>query len=126
MGKMGEESRKSLRFECPIPAELVNLEGNDELIDKITAHDFSTEGLKLVISFKFNPGSNMDLKLSIPEKKLSAQLSGEITWTKCADNKLEVGIKIKEMDKDSKSEIINWVFQKWLKTEQNKRKPIKI
>jgi hypothetical protein len=120
---MGKESRKSLRFECPIPAELVNLEGKDELIDKITAHDFSTEGLKLVISFKFNPGSNMDLKLSIPEKKLSAQLSGEITWTKCADNKLEVGIKIKEMDKDSKSEIISWVFQKWLKKEQNKRKP---
>ncbi len=71
MGKMGEESRKSLRFECPIPAELVNLDGKDELIDKITAHDFSAEGLKLVISFKFNPGSNMDLKLFLPEKKLN-------------------------------------------------------
>lgn len=119
---MGKEKRKFLRFECPLPAELTELEGNHKFIDKITALDFSPEGLKLIINFKLNPGSSMDLKLSIPEKKISAQLSGEITWTKCTDNGLEVGLKIKEIDKELRSEIINWVFPKWLEKEQKDRK----
>ena len=119
---MGKEGRKYLRFECPIPAELENLEGKDDLIEKITAQDLSAEGLKLVIHFKFHPGSDMNLKLSIPEKEISTRLSGEITWTKCADNKLELGIKIKETEKESWSEIINWIFPKWLEKEQKARK----
>jgi len=34
---------------------------------------------------------------------------------------MEVGLKIKEMDKKLKSEILNWVFPKWLEKEREKQ-----
>ncbi len=119
---MSKEQREFLRFECVLPAEVVKIEGKDDLIDRITAHDFSREGLKLTISFNLDPGSKMELKLFLPEKKISSQLSGEVTWIKGAQNKMEVGLKIREMDKKLKSEILNWVFPKWLEKERKKQR----
>jgi len=115
---MPKEKRKSLRFKCLLPAELAGLEGKESLEAKATASDFSREGMKLSIDFiNLKPGSNMDLRLYCPEKKEFTSLSGEITWKKWVKGKLEVGIKIKEMDKISKSEILNWIFPRWLEKE---------
>ena len=118
---MNEEKREFLRFECLLPAEVIKIEGKDNLVERVTAHDFSREGLKLTISFNLNPGSNMELKLFLPEKRISSNLSGEISWTKSVDNKMEVGLKIKEMDKNLKSEILSWVFPEWLEREREKK-----
>jgi len=118
---MNKEKREFLRFKCLLPAEVVKIEGKANLVERVTAHDFSREGLKLTISFNLNPGSNMELKLFLPEKNISSKLSGEVTWSKGAQNKMEVGLKIKEMDKRLKSEILNWVFPKWLEKERKKQ-----
>ena len=118
---MNKEKREFLRFECLLPAKVVKIEGKDNLIERVTAHDFSREGLKLTISFNLNPGSDMELKLFLPEKKLSTTMLGKITWSKGIENKMEVGVKIKEMDKKLKSEILNWVFPKWLEKERRKK-----
>ncbi len=64
----------------------------------------------------------MDLKLYVPEKKLSALLSGEIIRVKSTDKRLEIGLKIKQIDSGIKSEILNWVFPKWQEVEEEKRK----
>jgi hypothetical protein len=119
---MNKEQREFLRFECLLPAEVVKIEGKDNLIERVTAHDFSREGLKLTISFNLNPGSNMELKLFLPEKKISSKLSGEVTWSKGVQNGMEVGLRIKEMDKKLKSEILNWIFPKWLEKEREKQR----
>jgi c-di-GMP-binding flagellar brake protein YcgR len=118
---MSEEQREFLRFECLLPAEVVKIEGKDNLIERVTAHDFSREGLKLTISFNLDPGAKMELKLFLPEKKITSKLSGVVTWSKGVQNKMEVGLKIKEMDKKLKSEILNWVFPKWLEKERKKK-----
>ena len=120
--KMNKEKREYLRFECLLPAQVIKIEGKDNLVERVTAHDFSREGLKLTISFNLNPGSNMELKLFLPEKKISSNLSGEITWSKGVENRMEVGLKIKEMDKNLKSEILSWVFPRWLEKERGKKK----
>ena len=121
---MSKEQREFLRFECLLPAEVVKIEGKDSLVERVTAHDFSREGLKLTISFNLDPGAKMELKLFLPEKKITSKLSGVVTWSKGVQNKMEVGLKIKEMDKKLKSEILNWVFPKWLEKERE-RKEIK-
>jgi len=118
---MGEEKRKYLRFECFLPAELVKLDGKSNISKRIIAHDFSREGLKLSINFNLTQGSNMELKLYLPEKRLSTSVSGEIIWIRSVDNKLEAGLKIKEMDKELKSEILNWIFPKWIEKERGKK-----
>lgn len=115
---MPKEKRKFLRFECLLPVELEKLEGKDSLKAAAAASDFSMEGMKLCIDFvNLKPGSNMELRLYCPEKKEFTSLSGEVTYKKWVKGKLEVGIKIKEMDKISKSEILNWIFPRWLEKE---------
>lgn len=121
MKKMGEEKRKYLRFECLLPTELIKLDGKDGISKRIIAQDFSREGLKLSINFNLNPGSKIDLKIYLPEKKLSTSVSGEVVWVKSVDNKLEAGLKINEMNKELKSEILNWIFPKWIEKERGER-----
>jgi len=111
---MGKEKRKFLRFECLLPADLIKVDGKDHINRKIEAHDFSREGIKLSINFNIEMGSNMEVKLHIPEKKLSVPVTGEIIWVKSVDNRLEAGLRIKDMDNELKSEILNWIFPKWL------------
>ena len=110
---MEKEKRKSARSQCVLPAEVVKIEGKDHIAIRTTAHDFSDEGLKLTVNLNLDPGSTVDLKIYVPEKKLSAMLSGEIIRVKSIDKKLEVGLKIKEIDSKLKHEILTWVFP-WL------------
>lgn len=126
---MGKERRKYLRFECLLPVELVKVDGKNHIGRKITAHDFSREGIKLSINFDIEMGSNMEVNLHIPEKKISVPVSGEIVWVRSVDNRLEAGLKIKDMDNELKSEILNWIFPKWLekkKEEKEGRKALAI
>ncbi len=126
---MGKEKRKYLRFECLLPVELVKVDGKNHIKRNITAHDFSREGIKLSINFDIEMGSNMEVNLHIPEKEISVPVSGEIVWVKSVDNRLEAGLKIKDMDNELKSEILNWIFPKWLekkKEEKEDRKALAI
>ena len=123
---MEEEKRKTTRSQCVLPAEVIKIEGKDHISIRTTAHDLSDEGLKLTVNLNLNPGSTVDLKLYVPEKKLSTVLSGEIIRVKSIDKKLEVGLKIKEIDNKLKSEILSWVFPKWQETDTEKKKSEKV
>jgi len=107
-------------LKCLLPVEVLKAGGKQMFIDKGTIHDFSRDGLNLTINFKLNPGSQMELKLFLPEQKLSTSLSGEIIWSRCSGNKMEVGLKINKTDQKAKDEVLDWVFPAWLKEE---RKP---
>ena len=111
---MGKENRRFLRFECLLPVDLVKVDGKDNITRIIEAQDFSREGIKLSINFDIEIGTKMEVNLHIPEKKLSVPVTGEITWVKSVDNRLEAGLQIKDMDNEQKSEILNWIFPKWL------------
>lgn len=117
---MSEEKRRAKRLRCFLPAELLKAGGKQAFVDKTTIQDFSRDGLKLAINFNLNPGSQVELKLFLPEKKLSTSLSAEIMWSKCSGNKMEVGLKINNMDQRAKDEVLNWFYPAWLKEE---RKP---
>ena len=120
--KMTEERRKFKRFKCLLPAEVVKAEGKENLVKRTTVHDFSRGGLKLIINIiALDPGSDMELKLYIPEKGLKTSLKAEIAWKKMVDDKLEVGLKIKDMKEEAKDEVLNWVTPSWLKTKKKKK-----
>ena len=123
---MSEEKRKFTRSQCVLPAEVIKIEGKDHIAIRTTAHDLSDEGLKLTVNLNLDPGSTVDLKLYLPEKKLSTMLSGEIIRVKSIDKKLEVGLRIKEIDSKLKSELLSWVFPKWQETDTEKKKSKKV
>lgn len=118
---MGKEKRKYLRFECLLPVDLVRIDGKDHINKKVEAHDFSREGIKLSINFDIEMGSDMEVNLHIPDKKISVPVKGEIVWIKSVDNRLEAGLKIKEMDNELKSEVLNWIFPQWLEKKRGQK-----
>jgi hypothetical protein len=110
---MTEERRKHPRYKCMFPAKVIKSGGKLKLIERISIHDLSREGLKLKINFvSLKPGSNMELELYFPEKGESTSLKAEIVWSKGGENSMEVGLKIKEMDKERKNEILSWIAPK--------------
>lgn len=113
---MGDDKRKFLRFECLLPAEIVKIGGGKSLKEIAKVDEISREGLKLVINFDFNlnPGAKIDFKLSLPEREAATLVSGEIMWSKCKGNKWEIGIRILDMDKTAKAELLEWGYNKWL------------
>ena len=110
---MTEERRKSPRYKCMFPAKLIKSGDKLKLIERLSIHNFSREGLKLKINFvSLKPGSGMELELYFPEKGLSMSLLAEIAWSKGVENSMEVGLKIKEMDEEAKNEILSWIAPK--------------
>ena len=105
-----EERRKHPRYKCMIPARVIKLGDKLKLIERISVHNFSREGLKLKINFiSLKPGSGMELELYVPEKGESTSLIAEIVWIKGVENSMEIGLKIKEMDEETKNEILSWI-----------------
>ena len=110
---MTEEKRKHPRYKCMIPAKVIKSGGKLKLIERISIHNFSREGLKLKINFvSLKPGSSMELELYFPEKGESISLLAEIVWSKGVKNSMEVGLKIKKMDEETKNEILSWIATK--------------
>ena len=112
--KSSEDRRKFRRYKCLLPAEVIIPEGKDKFIKRATIHDFSRGGLKLIINFiPLDPGSDMELELYVPEKELRTSIKTEIVWKRFSDDKLEMGLKITNMEEETKSEIINWLAPTW-------------
>lgn len=117
-----KQKRKYVRSDCLFPAEFEKSEGIDSLSERAIIHNFSQEGFKLAINFmNIRPGLEVKVKIFIPEKNLSVNLTGEVTWNKYKDNKLEVGLKIKKIDENAKEEILNWIMPVWVKIEEKKK-----
>jgi hypothetical protein len=112
---MAKEKRKYFRFDCPVSVQLIRIEGGKRVVKKATLDEISRDGLKLTFSFDFNlcPGSNVDFKLNIPEKRLTSKVLGEIIWIKPKGKKVEMGLKIKDMNRILKSELMDLVYAKW-------------
>jgi len=114
---MTEEKRKFTRYQCLFPAEILKAEKKDKLIERMSVHDFSRGGLKLVVKFvNLDLGSDIDLKLYVPGKELNATLKAEIAWKKFGDNKMEVGLKIINIEEEAQNEILSWIAPLTLET----------
>jgi len=122
---MPEERRKYTRHKCLLPAEVLKAEGKDKIVTRTSIHDLSRGGLKLVVKFvNLDPGSDIDLEVYVPEKELRTSLKAEIAWKKFGDNKMEVGLKIINIEEEAQDEILSWIAPLTLETNK-KYKEIK-
>ena len=122
--KMTAERRKDKRYKCLLPAHVLQAEGKDKLVQRTSVHDFSRGGCKLIVNIiTLDPGSDIELELYVPEKGLKTPLRAEVAWKKMSGDRMEIGLKIKDMKKGAKKEILKWVAPLGLET---KKKPKKI
>jgi len=120
---MEDNKRKFPRFECSIHSEVIKIEENKNLIERTSILDFSQDGLKLGVDF-INPlpGSNIDIEILLPAKQLIATLSGEAVWSKYVKNRMEVGLKLRDMDSQAKENILKWVYFRNLEKAKKEKK----
>jgi hypothetical protein len=112
---MSEEKRKYLRFECLVPVELVEVDENGQPGNSAFIDNISREGVRVVLDMgmDFGPGKDLKFKIYSPESRKTCSLKGEIVWIKPAGNKVEIGLRIKDMENCSKSELLDIGYNRW-------------
>lgn len=116
---MMDENRKFIRFNCLLSGK-ARLQ--DRSINNAEVKNFSRKGLLLTL-----PDSNGSLKgkvevrLNIPGKILPVFVSGKIIWNHNVNNHSEIGVEIKQVDRNHKSEIMDYVYSVWRRRKQNEK-----
>ena len=113
------EKRKFIRFDIPLNVELMPSGDTSGYAMGIT-RNFSREGLALVSQdFDFKPAETIELRLSLPEKEMFVHVLGDVVWKKNVETKCLTGVKLRNMDKEVKSEILDYVYNIWLEKVRN-------
>lgn len=112
---MPEEKRKFLRFECLVPVELVGVTEPDAPGSPGVIGEVSREGLRVVLDMgmDFGPGKDLQFKMHSGESRKTCSLKGEIVWAKSKGEKVELGLRIKNMENCTKSELLDLGYDRW-------------
>jgi PilZ domain len=126
---MPGEKRQFLRFECIVPVEDIRVAGADVPPKTAALLDVSREGLHIIVDLDYGlkPGRNVDFNINIPDKNVDTRVSGEVMWVRPKDGRIEVGIKITNMNAATKSELLEIGYLHWQeerrKELEKKKKP---
>lgn len=113
---MEEDKRKYLRFECLIPIDLVEIDDPDARLKEAVIDNVSREGIRLVfdLGHAFREGETLSVKISRPdEEKSLTEVTGQVVWSRPLGDKVEIGLKIKDMEQTAKAELLDLGFRAW-------------
>lgn len=113
---MEEDKRKYLRFECLIPIDLVEVDDPEARPKEAVIDNVSREGIRLIfdLGHAFRQGETLSVQISRPEDEKSlTQVCGEVIWSRSLGDKVEVGLKIKDMEQAIKAELLDLGFRAW-------------
>jgi len=90
-------------------------EANEHLIGIV--RNFSREGFSFASeNFDLKPKETVELRLKHPQKNKFVSVSGDIVWKRQLKNRCLAGIKLRDMDNEAKSEILDYAYNRWVKT----------
>ncbi len=106
-----EERRKHFRFDCSCFGEARYQKGS---VEKISVKNISSEGLKILTSYReLSVGDRIEVRVDIPGKKVPPLISGQIKWIDIQKESTELGIQLKETDKETKKDLTDYGFSVW-------------
>lgn len=106
------DNREFMRFDVELKVEAHK--DNKEYTGLVK--DFSKKGLRAVFNdFKLDLNSPLELKIQEPGQGAWISARAEAVWKKRAQNKWNVGLKIKDISPENKAEILEYGYLKWLK-----------
>lgn len=108
------EKRRFIRFEIPLTV-MFREAGTNENYCQAVASNFSREGLCLVAQdFPFDAAAVIDVKMDVPDKNISLDISGEVMWRSNHDGRWEVGLRFCEVDRTGKMDVLDYAYSSWL------------
>jgi hypothetical protein len=119
---MTDDKRKFLRFECLIPIGDPGKSVQEALLDNV-----SRDGFRVVfdLGHAFQKGEDVHFQIRKAEEKRADQITGEVIWSKPVGKKLEVGLKIKKMEKRTKSELLDMGYDAWRRHEKESKEKVR-
>ena len=110
------ERRKFMRFDIPLNVEFKQPDGALQFHPGTTVN-FSRHG------FCFESDgpppqaySNVELRVQVPGKEIFVPVNGYIVWTQNLKNRFLAGVQIREMNREAKSDILEFCYDTWLET----------
>jgi len=110
------EKRKFMRFEVAIEVEYM-VPGNGAPLEGISiTKNLSREGMQTNLNSKLVPGTELEIKLRIPEDPAPVYAKGDIAWIDKAEAKTEssAGIKFTQMSPFDRNRVLDHVYRQWV------------
>ena len=101
---MFDDRRKYIRFDVPLNIRFKSPSVADSYTNAVT-NNFSREGLGVLASdFSYDTNSTINMSVKHPFQDKYIDVLADVVWKSQKDNKWQVGLRIKEMDKAAKIE----------------------
>jgi hypothetical protein len=110
------ERRKFIRFDIPLNVKFKQPESGPDYSSGTTINFsrhgfcFESEGPALQAS------SSVELRLQVPGREIFVPVTGYIVWTKNINNRFIAGVQIRDMNREAKSDILEYCYDTWLDT----------
>jgi c-di-GMP-binding flagellar brake protein YcgR len=110
---VSHQRKESSRISIPLHVKFKSSKEATEYTTGITnniSHNglcFETEALEL------RPRETVKLMIKMPKQDRFYNMLGEFVWKKQGKNKCRIGLRIKEMDKEIASEILDYAANIW-------------
>ncbi len=112
------ERRKFLRFDVPLGVEF-NTSRPERYLLGVTIN-FSRGGLCIELQkCDLAIHDTMTLKVQRPQTDAYVAILGKIVWKKAIKNRCWFGLEIQDMDKEAKSEILDYAYEHWVEENRN-------
>ncbi len=107
---MDSDKRKFLRFLVTLPVQISAVTGEKWA----TTRDFSREGMGIVAEkFDAREGEELSLKVQLPETERFTEVKGKVCWRQHQGDNWLAGIKLEDIDKADKADILDYAYQRW-------------
>ncbi|KPK02615.1 MAG: hypothetical protein AMK71_01640 [Nitrospira bacterium SG8_35_4] len=110
------ERRKFMRFDIPLNVEFKQSEATPYYCSGTTIN-FSRHGFCFESDGPpLQKASNVELRVQVPGKEVFVPVIGNIVWTQALNNRFLAGVQIRDMNREAKSDILEYCYDTWLDT----------
>lgn len=110
------EKRKFMRFDVSIEVEYM-VPGNGTPVEGISVtRNLSREGMQISVNSKLVPGTELEIKLRIPQDAAPVYAKGDLVWVEKAEARTEssAGIKFTQVSPFDRNRILDHVYKEWV------------
>lgn len=110
------EKRKFMRFDVSIEVEYM-VPGNGAPVEGISVtRNLSREGMQISVNSRLVAGTELEIKLRIPQDAAPVYAKGDLVWVEKAEVKTEsnAGIKFTQMSPFDRNRILDHVYKEWV------------
>jgi len=110
------ERRKFMRFDIPLNVEFKQSTATSDYCSGTTIN-FSRHGFCFESDAPpLEKASDVELRVQVPGKEVFVPIIGNIVWTQALNNRFLAGVQIRDMNREAKSDILEYCYDTWLDT----------